>query len=623
MINKIKEKLKNLPMRPGVYIMKNCNGDIIYVGKSKILKNRVSQYFVNSKNHTPKTTAMVENVCDFDYIITDTEVEALVLECNLIKKHRPKYNILLKDDKHYPYIKLTLNDEFPRLYMTRKISRDGAKYFGPYMSSLVVKNAIETIRSIFKVRSCNKVIPRDIAKGRACLYHHIGQCSAPCCNLISKDEYKEAFEQISNVLEGKYEEIIAELKKKMLEASDNLEFERAARYRDKIESIKILGEKQKIISTRDENRDIIGVYKGEYEGCVQIFYMRDGKIQGSEHYIFEEKDATESELVSEFIKQYYFTATNIPKEILISRQIEHSDTIEKWLADKTGHKIKFLVPVRGEKANLINMVDKNAEESLKQHIFKRNREEIEENIVLAELEGILSLNKTPFRIELYDISNISGASSVGVCVVYNNAKSQKKDYRKFNIKTVDGADDYESMKEVISRRINKAYDELDAIEHNELSADKAKFLPFPDLILLDGGKGHVSAIRSLMETMGEDIPVFGLVKDDRHKTRAITDDSEEFEIELGSPLFRFIFEMQEEVHRFAIKSFRQKYETSSVYSELESIDGIGKTKRKILLETFITIDRIKKADVNELSKVLDRRTAQNVYDYFNGGDKNG
>ena len=618
----IKEKLKSLPMCPGVYIMKNQNGNIIYVGKSKLLKNRVSQYFINSKNHTPKTLAMVENIYDFDYIVTDSEVEALVLECNLIKKHRPKYNILLKDDKHYPYIKLTLNEDYPRLYMTRKISRDGAKYFGPYMSSFMVKNAIETIRNLFKIRSCNKILPRDIGKSRPCLYYHMGQCSGPCCDKITKEEYREAFEQISNVLEGKYNELVSELSAKMLKASDSLEFERAARYRDKIEGIKILGEKQKIISTDDENRDIIGVYKGEFKSCVQIFYMRNGKIQGSEYFVFDDKDASENELIYEFIKQYYFTATNIPKEIIISKQIDDKDSIEEWLSDKTGHKIKIIVPLRGEKANLKNMVDKNAEETLKQHIFKRNREEIEENCVLTELNKLLMLNKTPFRIELYDISNISGASSVGVCVVYNNAKCSKKDYRKFNIKTVDGADDYESMREVISRRINKAYEEIDLIKKGELSSDKAKFLPLPDLILLDGGKGHVSAVRTLMDTMGEEIPVFGLVKDDKHKTRGITDDTEEFEIEFGSVLFRFLFEMQEEVHRFAIKSFRQRYETSAVYSELESIDGIGKTKRKKLLEAFITIERIKKADIKELSSVVDIRSAQNVYNHFNRGDIN-
>ncbi len=621
-MNIIKEKLKNLPMRPGVYIMKNCDRDIIYVGKSKLLKNRVSQYFMNSKNHTPKTLAMVENICDFDYIITDTEVEALVLECNLIKKYRPKYNILLKDDKHYPYIKLTLNEDYPRVYMTRKIARDGARYFGPYMSGMAVKTALETIRNVFKVRSCSKILPRDIGKGRPCLYYYIGQCSAPCSYKIGQEEYKEAFEQITNVLEGKLDDIITDLKNKMLESSDNLEFEKAARYRDKIESIKALGEKQKIISTGEENRDIIGVYKDEFESCVQIFYMRDGKIQGSEYFVFEDKDATANELVSEFIKQYYFTATNIPKEILIPVNIDDCDNVEAWLTNKTGHKINIYAPVRGEKASLISMVNKNAEETLRQHIFKRNREQIEDNSVLIELKNLLSLNNTPFRIELYDISNISGASSIGACVVYNNAKSSKKDYRKFNIKTVDGSDDYESMREVISRRINRAYDELKAIEDGALEEEKAKFLPLPDLVLVDGGKGHVSAIRMLMDTMGEDIPVFGLVKDDKHRTRGITDETEEYEIDKNSVLFRFMYEMQEEVHRFAIKSFRQKYETAAIRSELESIKGIGEAKRKKLLETFITIDKIKKADVEELSSVIDRRTAINVYNYFNEDDLN-
>lgn len=620
MIN-IKEKLKNLPMSPGVYIMKNKDGDVIYVGKSKLLKNRVTQYFMKSKNHTPKTVALVENIEDFDYIMTDTETEALVLECNLIKKYRPKYNILLKDDKQYPYIKLTINEEYPRVFMTRRVLRDGARYFGPYISAINIKNTIEIIRQIFKIRGCNKNLPRDIGKGRACLYYQLGQCSAPCADKISKEDYNEAINQVADILDGKYSSIISQAQVKMQKASDNLEFEKAARYRDLIDGIKSLGEKQKIISMTENNRDIISVYKGEKESCIQIFYMRDGKIQGSEYFIIDDNISSCSEILSEFVKQYYFSSTNIPKEILVSEEIEGIDVIEDWLSSKTGYKIRINRPVRGEKAQLIKMVTKNAEESLKQHIFKVNREKMEQNDILRDLSDLLSLKSTPFRIESYDISNISGADSIGVCVVYNNARPSKKNYRKFNIKNVEGIDDYESMREVIARRINKAYEEDEAIKSGELTPDKAKFLPLPDLILLDGGKGHVSAINTLMETMGEEISVFGLVKDDKHRTRGICDENEEYEISIDTPLFRFLFEMQEEVHRFAITCFRKKHENSSVYSKLEAIKGIGEAKRKKLLHSFISIEKIKSATIEELSTVLDKKSAENVYNYFRGGKK--
>ena len=620
----LKAKLKELPMSPGVYIMRNSDGKVIYVGKSKHLKNRVSSYFIHSKNHTPKTVAMVENVADFDYIMTDSEVEALVLECNLIKKYLPKYNILLKDDKQYPYIKLTLNEDYPRIYMTRKLKKDGAKYFGPYMSSMMVRNALETIKRIFKVRSCNKGLPLNLEHARPCLYYHIGQCSAPCCNKISQEEYKDTFEQIASVLEGKYDSIIEELKKKMYEESDRLEFEKAARYRDKIESLKMLGEKQKMLSVGKDNRDIIGLFKGEFESCVQIFYMREGKIQGSEYFVFKDENSSPDEILSGFMKQYYYNATNIPGEILIPENIADDESMSEWLSDKVGHKIKILVPQRGEKAHLIKMVNKNAEETLRQHIFKRNREEMQQNDVLSELSKVLSLPTIPFRIESYDISNISGAQSIGVCVVYKNAKASKKDYRKFNIKTVDGADDYESTREVIARRINRAYDELEQISNGSLAEEKAKFLPLPDLILLDGGKGHVSAVRMLMDTLGEKIPVYGLVKDDKHRTRALTDIDEEFDVEPDSLLFRFLSEVQEEVHRFAITSFRKRHENATVYSMLEKIPGIGAAKRKKLLNTFITVERISKASYDELCSVLDKRSAKNVYEYFkNGSDTNG
>lgn len=611
----LKEKLRNLPLCPGVYIMKDAEDNIIYVGKSKLLKNRVTQYFQNSKNHTPKTRTMVAHIFDFEYIVTDTEVEALVLECNLIKKHRPKYNILLKDDKQYPYIRIT-NEEYPRIFMTRKIIKDGSKYFGPYMSAFMVKETLETIRKIFQVRSCSKKLPRDIGKGRPCLYFHINQCSAPCDGNISKEEYQEIFRHISEVLNGDYKNIIQDLTEKMKDAAEELSFERAAKYRDKIESIKILGEKQKITSTEENNRDIISCFSDENDICIQLFFMRGGKVVGSEYHVFEDTEDDSAEVLEEFVKQYYFNATNIPKEILLSQQIEDLENVEQWLSQKAGTRIHLLIPQRGEKAKITKMVLKNAEESLRQYKFKRDKENTEHNEILSSLQQLLELDKPPFRIESYDISNISGRMSVGACVVYKNAKPHKTAYRKFTVKTVEGANDYESMREVIFRRIKRAYEEEDAIAAGELEESKAKFLPFPDLILLDGGKGHVSAIRTLFETLGENIPVFGMVKDDKHRTRGLTDDSKEFIIDSDSELFRFLTRLQDEVHRFAITAYRKKHENMNIQSELENISGIGVSKRNKLLSSFMNIQRIKDATIDELTAVVGKNAAKNVYNYF-------
>lgn len=615
---RIKEKLKNLPMSPGVYLMKNQNGDIIYVGKSKVLKSRVSSYFINSKSHTVKTRKMVDNVYDFDYMLTDSEVEALILECNLIKKHMPKYNILLKDDKQYPYIKITVKEPFPRIFLTRRLERDGSKYFGPYMSAGNTKETLELIKKIFKIRTCNKVLPRDIGKDRPCLYYHIGQCSAPCDGKISQEEYSELFNKISAVLGGDYSVIENILTEKMYKASDNLEFEKAAGYRDSIAHLKALDEKQKIISTNDDNRDIIGVFSDERDCCVQVFYMRGGKMLGSENYVFENFEDSVDSLISGFLKQFYFSSTSIPKEILIPVEIEDSAEISAWLSERSGHKITVRTPKRGDKAHTIAMVNKNAEESLRAHRFKRDREQTDQNAVLKELKDLLDLEETPFRIESYDISNISGVQSVGVCVVYDKAQPKKSAYRKFNIKTVEGANDYESTREVIYRRITRAYKEEDAIKDGTLDETKAKFLPLPDLILLDGGKGHVSAVKELFETMGEEIPVFGMVKDDRHRTSALTDETHEFDIDRDGELFKFLTRVQEEVHRFAITAFRKKHEKASVRSELDNIKGVGPAKRNKLLLAFSSIDKIKSASLEELSCAVDKGTAKNVYEYFRG-----
>lgn len=614
---RIKEKLKTLPLKPGVYLMKNENGKIIYVGKSKALKNRVSSYFINSKSHNIKTQKMVSHVYDFEYMITDSEVEALILECNLIKKHQPKYNILLKDDKQYPYIKITSKEDYPRIFITRKLVKDGSKYFGPYMSAYNTKETLETIKKLFKIRSCNKVLPRDIGKDRPCLYYHIGQCSAPCAGKISKEEYSEMFNQIASVLNGNYSYLTKALTEKMYKASENLEFEKAAGYRDRIKHLEALDEHQKIIASDKENRDIIGIFKDDKDACIQVFYMRGGKMLGSERHIFENCEDSVEELISSFVKQFYFSSTNLPKEILLPAEIEDMENIEKWLCEKAGHKVALSVPKRGAKARSVQMVGSNAEESLKIHRFKRDKEQTDMNEILSSLMKVLNLDNVPHRIESYDISNISGAQSVGVCVVYNNARPLKSAYRKFNIKTVEGANDYESTREVIYRRISEAYKEEDLIAEGKLDSAKAKFLPLPDLILLDGGKGHVNFIRELFDTMGETIPVYGLVKDDKHRTRALTDVDSEFSIEPDSELFKFLTRVQDEVHRFAITAFRKKHEKSNVKSELDNIAGVGPKKRAKLLMCFSSVKRIKSATYEELCTAVDKATARSVYNYFN------
>ncbi len=610
----IKRKLSALPLCPGVYIMKNAENNVIYVGKSKVLKNRVSQYFVNLASHSPKTRAMVSQIADFEYIITDSETEALALECNLIKKYRPKYNILLKDDKQYPYIKITTNEVFPQILVTRKVKKDGCLYFGPYMTAVMLKEAVEELRKIFRLRSCKKNIGEKTE--RPCLYYQIGQCSAPCAGKISSVEYSESVNELTAVLNGKYELLIKELKEKMMAASESYEFEKAAQYRDKIQSITILGENQKVSSSTGNNMDVIGVYKENNDVCIQIFYYRNGNAVGSEYFTLTEELGEKTEVAENFVKQFYFTATKIPKEILISEDFEDKEAISGWLSELSGHKVNLIVPQRGKKLEIVRMVVKNAKESLYKFRLARNKNMEKQNRILSNLSELLSLSKAPFRIESYDISNISGESSVGAQIVYVNAVPKKSLYRKYNIKTVSGADDYESTREVIFRRINEAYKEEDMIKNGELSADKAKFLPLPDLILLDGGKGHVSAVRMLMDTMGEDIPVFGLVKDGFHRTRGITDTEQVYPVDKKSELFKFLAGMQDEVHRFAITSWRKRHEKKNIKSEIENIKGVGSATRKKLLKVFSGVKQLKQASVEELQNYVSEAVAKNIYDYF-------
>ncbi len=613
----IKKKLSSLPLCPGVYIMKNSAGKVIYVGKSKTLKNRVSQYFANLSSHSPKTVAMVNSIADFDYIITDSEAEALALECNLIKKHRPKYNILLKDDKQYPYIKITAGEKFPRIFITREVKKDGSLYFGPYMTASNLKKAVEEVRKAFKIRSCKKNI--DDQNHRPCLYFRIGECSAPCAGKTSAEEYKKSINEASDILSSKYDILEKKIRDDMLKASENLDFEKAAVLRDKLQSINVLKETQKVSSANDNDMDFIGVYKEGNDFCIQVFYYRNGNAVKAEHFTFKDELLGANELVEQFVKQFYFTSTNIPPEILISEDFDDKETVELWLSENAGYKVIFNIPKRGKKAQIMQMVISNAKESLYKFKSEEAKGKEKQNRILSDVTRLLNLSKTPFRIESYDISNFSGASSVGAEIVYVNAVPKKSLYRKFNIKTVIGANDYDSMCEVIFRRINEAYREEDLINDGKLSPEKAKFLPLPDLILLDGGKGHVSAVKKMLDTLGEEIPVFGLVKDKTHRTRGITDEFNEFYIEKRSELFRFFSGIQDEVHRFVITACRRKHQRDTLSFGLEEISGVGPANRTKLLKAFGSIKKIKESTFEELSQVVPSNIAKNVYEYFKKG----
>lgn len=615
----LQQQLKNLPEKPGVYIMKDSQQNIIYIGKAKILKNRVRQYFQSSKNHSPKVQAMVSNISEFEYIITDSELEALVLECNLIKKHKPHYNVLLKDDKHYPYIKVTMNEEYPRILMTRRVEKDGAKYFGPYTNTAAVNETIELIKKLFMVRTCNRQLPRDIGKERPCLNYHINQCMAPCMGHVNKEQYREVFKNICSFLNGKQEDLIQKLSADMYEASEKMDFEKAARIRDQINSLKQIAEKQKVISSSLTDQDVIAFAEGEDEACVQVFFIRGGKLLGREHFILDgTSDMDKKELMTGFVKQFYNNTTYIPKEIVLQEDVDEANIIESWLSNKRGSKVHIRVPNRGEKRKLVQMVAKNAYETLQQFEEKLKQEKHFAEKSLNELKDIMNLDCLPKIIEAYDISNTAGASSVGSMVVFKDAKPSNKDYRKFKIKSVVGPNDYESIKEVLFRRFRRAKMEKEQIAKGEMYEHEGKFNQLPDLILIDGGKGHVSAAREVLEQMGITIPVFGMVKDDRHRTRGLTTENEELKVERNSSAFRLLTQIQDEVHRTAISYHKQLRGKTNIQSSLEQIPGIGAVRRKNLLKHFKSIENIKKADIDELAGVsgMDRRAAENVYHYY-------
>ncbi|NME64051.1 excinuclease ABC subunit UvrC [Clostridium cadaveris] len=612
------KQLKGLPDRPGVYLMKDNKGEIIYVGKAKILKNRVRQYFQNSKNHTEKVRNMVANIAEFEYIVTDTEMEALILECNLIKKYKPKYNILLKDDKHYPFIKITTNEAFPRIFVTRTYGKDGNKYFGPYTDAGAVYEVMELIKKVFPIRTCKKHIEEEGPFIRPCLNYQIKLCNAPCAGYVSKKDYESIINEIINLLNGKNTNIIHKLQDEMMEASNNLEFEKAAAIRDKLRALDTIVERQKIFTKTMEDEDFINIYKDEKDVCVQAFFLREGKLIGREHFILENKASYEDgEIVGEFIKSFYSGTPKIPKTIYVPA-VDDEELLEQWLTLKRGSKVIIKIPQKGEKLAFLEMVKKNAGITLDQFKVKILQDKEIHRIALRELMDALQTEELPHRIEAYDISNIQGMDSVGVMVVFEEGKPKNSQYRRFKIKTVKGANDYDSMREILRRRFKHGMEEVRAIRERDLELSAGKFCEFPELILMDGGKGQVNVALEVLDELGLDIPVAGLVKDDRHKTRGIIYNDIEINISKKRNAMNFITRVQDEVHRFAITYHRTLRDKRVLHSVLEDIPNVGERRRKELLKAFGDIEAIKKASYDELIKTpsIDRKAAESILNFF-------
>lgn len=613
----IDDELKKLPDRPGVYIMKNKEGEIIYVGKAISLKKRVRQYFGSSKNNPPKVNALVKNIYEFEYIIVDNEVEALILESNLIKKNKPKYNILLRDDKQYPYIKITTNEKYPRVIKTRRVLKDGAKYFGPYPSGYAVNDTLDIIRNLYPIRTCNQNLEKNKRKTRPCLNYYIGKCLGPCQDNVDEGRYMEMIDEVIMFLNGKEDKLIEIIEEKMKKASDNLDFENAAKYRDQINSLNIILEKQKIVSSNLTDQDIIGVARSIDEVCVQVFFIRTGKIIGREHFILSDTfNEDRKEILNSFIKQFYLGTAYVPKEILIEEEIEDMEAISKWLSEKRGNKVTIRVPKRGEKSELMEMVRKNALDMINQYGDKLLRKQRENEKALKQLKQALNLNKLPTRIEAYDISNINGVSPVGSMVVFERGEPKKSDYRRFKIQSVNTPDDYKSMGEIIRRRFTRGLKEKKTMKENKIQIKG--FSTFPGLVMVDGGKGQVNTALDVLEELELDIPICGLVKDDFHKTRGIIYNDEEINLEEDSAGFKLIYRIQEEAHRFAINYHRSLRTKKMFKSELDDIRGIGDKRKKELLKYFHTIDNIKKASIEELIKVkgMNKKVAEDLYNHF-------
>ncbi len=620
----IQEELKKLPSKPGVYLMHDKSDAIIYVGKAISLKNRVRQYFQAGRRVSPKIERMISQIHHFEYIITDSEVEALVLENNLIKEHEPKYNTMLKDDKTYPYIKATVYEDFPRLIYSRQQKKDKCKYFGPFTNVTAAKDTLELAHKIYKIRTCRRVLPRDMGKERPCLNYHIGKCSAPCQGYISKEEYSENFNKALKLIEGDYKQVIEYLEGKMYAASEKMEYEQAAGYRDLIESVKKMSVKQKINDFGGMDRDVVALARTNEEAVVQVFFIREGKLIGRDHFHLKGSyGEKENDMLQAFIKQFYAGTPFIPREVMVEYEVTESELIEKWLSEKRGGKVSIIVPKKGQKERLVELAHKNAAMVLTKDMEKIKREEERTTGAMKQICDWLGL-KNISRVESYDISNISGFQSVGSMVVFDDGKPKKSDYRKFRIKTVEGPNDYASMYEVLKRRFSHGLLEIKQLDEKELSTEFGSFTRFPDLIMMDGGRGQVNIALKVLDELKINIPVCGMVKDDNHRTRGLYYQNKEIPIDRTSEGFKLITRIQDEAHRFAIEYHRSLRSKEQVRSILDDIDGIGEKRRKALMRHFVSIDAIKNASVDELAVVdsMNEKAAENVYKFFHQGGEN-
>ena len=614
------EELKKLPAKPGVYIMHDKDDAIIYVGKAISLRNRVRSYFRESTNKSPKIEKMVTKIARFEYIVTDSELEALVLENNLIKEHNPKYNTMLKDDKTYPYIKVTMGEDFPRVLFSRQMKKDKSRYFGPFTSAFAVKDTIELINKLYKLRTCNRVLPRDIGLERPCLNYHIGQCMAPCQEYVTKEEYRAQVEQALDFLNGNFAPILNSLKQKMEEASENLEFEDAIRYRDLYNSVKQVAQKQKITDSDGEDKDIIALARDENDAVVQVFFVRGGKLIGREHFIMTRtEDCTQAQVLLDFVKQFYAGTPFLPKELMLQHEIEDIPVLEQWLSARKGSKVHIHVPKKGTKEKLVELAATNAKLVLSKDRERIKREEGRTIGAVKEICELLSIPEAN-RMEAFDISNISGFENVGSMVVYEKGKPKRSDYRKFKIKTVAGPDDYACMKEVLTRRFQHGMEETKELEEKQMEKEFGSFTRFPDLLLMDGGKGQVNVALQVLSELGLSIPVCGMVKDDNHRTRGLYYQNREIAIDTRSEGFKLITRIQDEAHRFAIEYHRSLRSKEQVRSVLDGIPGVGPARRKALMRDFKSIDEIRQADVARLSQVpeIPGHVAEEIYSFFHG-----
>ena len=623
----IEEELKKLPASPGVYIMHDRHDEIIYVGKAISLKNRVRQYFQESRSKTAKIEKMVSRIARFEYIITDSELEALVLECNLIKEHRPRYNTMLKDDKTYPYIKVTMDEAFPRVLFSRTMKKDKCRYFGPYTSAGAVKDTIDLIHKLWKLRTCTRRLPQDIGKERPCLNYHIKQCQAPCQGYISQEEYGKAVAQTLDFLNGKYEPVLSMLEEKMMQASDEMDFETAIEYRELLNSVKQVAQKQKITSQSMEDRDIIAMARDSEDAVVQVFFVRDGKLIGREHFHVSASTAgDDSQIIGSFIKQFYAGTPFIPREVWVQQEFEEMGLVGQWLTKRRGQNVKFVIPKKGQKERLVELAAKNALLVLSQDKEKIKREELKTIGAMNQVGEWLGLSGVK-RIEAFDISNISGFESVGSMVVYEDGRPRRNDYRKFKIKTVQGPNDYASMEEVLTRRFEHGLSEREELMAMETADGEpgnmerfGSFTRFPDLIMMDGGRGQVNVALKVLERLGLSIPVCGMVKDNNHRTRGLYYQNVEIPIDRYSEGFKLITRIQDEAHRFAIEYHRSLRSQGQVRSVLDDIEGIGPARRKALMRRFKSLEAIRDASLEELSSTegMNRRAAESVYGFFHG-----